>query len=1409
MPLYTLRGVDVQFPHEAYDCQLAYMEKVIQALQEGTNALLESPTGTGKTLCLLCATLAWRESLRAAAQAAAKPESSNAGEVGLHSTKTWAQSMKEGYAAVKAADPAFLPSIIYSSRTHSQLAQVMRELKGSGYKPKTCVLGSRQQMCLHPTVSALSGAAANQACRAVTTSRSCQWFNRLEGFVQSNPDANREPLDIEDLVRLGQVQGPCPFYLAREMANTAEILFMPYNYLIDTKTRIGLQMVKWENSVLIFDEAHNLEGVCAEASSFDLPAALLAACIQEVNSALEAALVRREGSATNNAQAGEGGEAGPPEKNYFQLANDLRNLKGLLQHLESAIAAIPVGPNGFTAPGPFLFELLAKIGLTGATCHPMIGLLEEAIDLLSDQAAEHGRRSGARNSSHKLNALADALRLAFSTAEPSIRGEPPACTSYRVHIHMKKSKGGVTTPTLSYWCFSPGVSMRLLSGLGIRSVLLTSGTLAPLDSFAQELQLPFTITLENPHVIEASQVWVGVVPLGPKGCALNSSYANRDSREYKEDLGYAICNFARMVPDGLLVFFPSYTVLRGCIECWRSSGLEAGSTIWERITRLKQAVIEPQESALFSQAAEDFKTKLKDPSSSGAVFFAVCRGKVSEGLDFSDRAGRAVVITGIPFAMKTDAKVRLKREVLDEARQLSGKKRRTPGQAIVPTLSGEQWYVQQASRAVNQAMGRVIRHRHDFGAIILADERFRGDSTQKQLSCWLRNHVTTFPNFGAASGSLTKFFRDKVGFHVPERVQAEKAPLPDNAAFASVGGGAGRGGASSSMLQLLSHLTVPAAVDTSGLASMELLADARLPGGLTAGPATGAARKSRLMTALQRGPPASAASALPAAGTASAHSGKPVDAKPAEKVTAASAKEWLAQIKAELSSSEYQQFHGMLKKYRAKEVDSMVLMDAVLGLLRAPGRSRLLMGFIPFLQKSDRGWFENAARRILESDSQQSQDPSQGKVVSADDGPSTSGRAGRTPSQLHSPGSGKGGSAVDAEYAGIVSNSSVKVAVVVRPLTDAEKKKTAKECIEVQPPSLVKLPAHNANAPAEGYQFEYDRVYKLSGRPDGTRLFMESVQPLLARYLQGFNATVFAYGQTGSGKSYTMGTAATVKQLTGSKEPDGIIPKAVKHTFESLKAVRGDYDVLLKVDYVEIYQDDIRDLLAGEGDLERQPSINVRESPSRGMYLEGVREVEVKSEADVGLLLERGNAHRAVAAHNLNEQSSRSHALFTISLEQRRKALAPGVARKYQYLRSKLHLVDLAGAERVNETGTVGQQFREGININKGLSALGNVISALSEGSGRKHIPYRDSKLTRILQDSLGGNSETLMIACASPASFNQDQTLSTLRYASRARSIQNRLKLNNKYSPVEEIAYLRKLLAERDAEIARLKAGR
>lgn len=281
-------------------------------------------------------------------------------------------------------------------------------------------------------------------------------------------------------------------------------------------------------------------------------------------------------------------------------------------------------------------------------------------------------------------------------------------------------------------------------------------------------------------------------------------------------------------------------------------------------------------------------------------------------------------------------------------------------------------------------------------------------------------------------------------------------------------------------------------------------------------------------------------------------------------------------------------------------------------------------------------------------------------------------------------------------------------------------------------------------------------------------VFDFSIRSTVDDILNGYNGTVFAYGQTGAGKSYTM-----MGSDIDDEEYKGIIPRIVEQIFASILASPGNIEYTVRVSYMEIYIERIRDLLAPQND-----NLPVHEEKNRGVYVKGLLEIYVSSVQEVYEVMRRGGTARAVAATNMNQESSRSHSIFVITITQ--KNVETGSAKSGQ-----LFLVDLAGSEKVGKTGASGQTLEEAKKINKSLSALGMVINSLTDGKST-HIPYRDSKLTRILQESLGGNSRTTLIINCSPSSYNDAETLSTLRFGVRAKAIKNKPKINAELSPAE-----------------------
>uniref|UniRef100_A0A8C4V6I9 Kinesin family member 4A n=1 Tax=Falco tinnunculus TaxID=100819 RepID=A0A8C4V6I9_FALTI len=332
----------------------------------------------------------------------------------------------------------------------------------------------------------------------------------------------------------------------------------------------------------------------------------------------------------------------------------------------------------------------------------------------------------------------------------------------------------------------------------------------------------------------------------------------------------------------------------------------------------------------------------------------------------------------------------------------------------------------------------------------------------------------------------------------------------------------------------------------------------------------------------------------------------------------------------------------------------------------------------------------------------------------------------------------------------------VRVALRCRPLVPKETSEGCQMCLSFTPGEPQVVVGSNKC-------FTYDYVFDPSVEQE--EVFNTAVSPLIRGIFKGYNATVLAYGQTGSGKTYSMGGAYTANQ---EHDPSvGVIPRVIKLLFKEMEQ-RQDWEFILKVSYLEIYNEDILDLLCPS--RERPSQISIREDPKEGIKIVGLTERNVTCAQDTVSCLEQGNNSRTVASTAMNSQSSRSHAIFTICIDQKKKN------DKNCSFHCKLHLVDLAGSERQKKTKAEGDRLKEGININRGLLCLGNVISALGDENKKGgFVPYRDSKLTRLLQDSLGGNSHTLMIACVSPADSNLEETLNTLRYADRARKIKNK----------------------------------
>lgn len=763
--MVVLSGVQVAFPFPPYPSQIDYMEKVIQALQTGQHALLESPTGTGKTLCLLCSTLAWRQSFIAKCQLDASLSKRQSTAQNYLDTSVF-QGLQENLSraagntsinpvtddSLQSGDTLTvdqllrsfggndnsnnnsirpIPRIIFTSRTHSQLAQAIGQLKKTVYRPRTIILGSREQLCIHPQVSQARGSEQNRLCRSLCESKGCKYRNNLK-HSNLHEKVEKEILDLEDLVLLGKKEQVCPYYLSKEMEPSSEIIFLPYNYLVDPHLKESLHF-DFSNDIILFDEAHHIEDIAASCASFTLSVHLWSACIHQL---------QRVFQSMRNTEMEEENSQHSSKDSVSLLLALFRALFDEWNHLLEESSA----EEELVREPSFLFQLLSKVNVTSKTVDKLLSKIDQLFGenqhpLHSPSTNDALEGSPNHYSNDAIFTFQRYMRLLFQLSEEQ------ANLSYVVCIYREgKSRG----TTLSCWCFDPSLVMKQLVK-GIRCLILTSGTLGPLPFLESELQLPFPIQLENRHIIDANQLLVGTIQAGPSGQVLNSNWRNRNSTAYKRELGRCIYNFSLVIPGGILVFFPSYQVMMDCVEYWKTCGMQSDgrgtdtTTIWDSIGRRKFLVVESKEDNDFHETFRLYQQQMDNRACGGGILFGVCRGRMSEGIDFSDDYARAVVMVGIPFPPLHERKVRMKQHYLSHVKK--------------DNALAQRWYRLEAIRAVNQAIGRVIRHEKDFGAIILCDERFC--SMSHQLSRWIQPFVRHY-SFGQLQSNLHQFFKRRV-----------------------------------------------------------------------------------------------------------------------------------------------------------------------------------------------------------------------------------------------------------------------------------------------------------------------------------------------------------------------------------------------------------------------------------------------------------------------------------------------------------------------------------------------------------------------------------------------------------------------------------------------------------------------
>jgi len=885
-------GYDVRFPFKPYASQIGIASRVLKALDTGTNALLESPTGSGKSLALLCAAMAWQERWKATREAA--DAHGDARDVERHDRCAEAEPTDRASKPSGGGKKEKVPRVYYATRTHSQIAQVVRELKRTAYRPTMTVLGSREHYCVNQKArnAAMKGGNLGEECKSLLEAagrRKRGGFEEDEDETENDAPARSggcgyshgalklagkasrpgaEPLDIEDLVTLGKKTRGCPYFAAKHAHETAELVFCPYAYLLDPSVRAAMD-VDVAGALVILDEAHNVEDTAREAASCDVHLHDLRAAAEEFERVAAAEAADAASPRGPDVSAADGAAATSPDVSGHR-ARDSGH--ALLARVAGSVARwlhgasdqdnprCPLRPHGFErwmavwSGGANVQRQLRDAGLAVET----LASVERARSAAVKAANDSSTPGALRVSGHALKTVEVLLTSARYALAGGGGNVGRSADDFRLAVQKRfdepvpRKRGSVSSDetllrdggvsfdaakvTLSLWALNPALAFADIAGARdergtnalARSVVLTSGTLAPLDSFASELGAPFPIRMEAPHCVDVqTQVWCGAVAAGASGTRLSGTFKTSVEFSYQDDLGGSLEKWCLEIPHGVLVFFPSYSLLDRVAQRWKSTGA------WRRLEQAtgKKLFQEPrgggggggggrgkgrgsrggrggggEKNALESLLSKYYRAVRMSAAAAphahaaapvgspcrGAVLLAVCRGKVSEGIDFADANARGVVVVGIPYPNLKDKQVELKRKYNDEknAKNRAG------------VLSGDQWYSQQAFRALNQAVGRCLRHRNDHGAVLLVDERYAhgaNDALVRNLPKWLRPATRKCADFDASVAGLRAFFSLKAKHAPPE---AARAPPPAKL-LPSVGaekdakerdGGGGKGG---------------------------------------------------------------------------------------------------------------------------------------------------------------------------------------------------------------------------------------------------------------------------------------------------------------------------------------------------------------------------------------------------------------------------------------------------------------------------------------------------------------------------------------------------------------------------------------------------------------------------------------
>jgi len=810
----SFREVKIDFPYRPYDSQNQMMEKIITGVQTETNCLLESPTGTGKTAALLCSLLAWQKEYEILQQSFREGSFCSCGfdvpgasiiPIQHAVTKEWelqrapfitpfslsspqnstvpmcssntatscngsspkktgiempalvrtlsevCESCNTKYVSKGAlASPEkekvpLVPIIYYATRTHSQVDQVVKQLKQTAYSeiPMT-ILSSRNITCINEEVKENSKAVpVDDECEIMRhnfntrkmgkelqpNEKICEFYQGGDLLLPYSAEFRSKTFDIEDLLKFGKRAGLCPYYGSKKLLLNAKIVFCPYNYILYPWIRKASE-IEIEDNIIVFDEAHNIEQICRDVSSIEMTEETLQNRIYVGIGSMREKL--QDAVKVVNKQMHERLE---------RLMQDYSvHFQQILKWIKTQAHEITLQPQDS--------EQYRQLSLDDVImAFSEMGFREDSLIHHEENVRFMRDPETAPKIPNHIISFIDSVLYTLSLLYRQGNKRIP---DFSAIVTKRRIDEDTFTTGFTLRCNNPALAFRKFKSA--RTVIVASGTLSPIISFESELGVKFEQKLMARHVIHRDQIWTGslsaAVSIGNHLTPLSLHKYNQNRPEIQDFLGERILRICQIVPCGVVVFLPSYTLLNALRARWESYPHEF--PLLPRLGTLKSIFLEEsgQNSTEFKQQMADYKRKVTDGH--GCILFAIFRGKVSEGVDFKDDEARCVVTVGIPHLPLFNPDVKVKRAYNDKRNAVDPK-----------YLSGDSWYSCQAFRAVNQALGRCIRHKEDWGALVILDSRFSESKNYSKLSRWILDYRKCYSSHDEFEKSLTTFMNSK------------------------------------------------------------------------------------------------------------------------------------------------------------------------------------------------------------------------------------------------------------------------------------------------------------------------------------------------------------------------------------------------------------------------------------------------------------------------------------------------------------------------------------------------------------------------------------------------------------------------------------------------------------------------